>query len=461
MMPRYRGREEPSRERRRSGRRFLLYERHQGGELTLAAHLSASLDRVEALESEVQALLPEPDRVGRLSTAVVALQARFPEPRFWPPLYGCLVAVKDIIRVDGLPTRAGSSLPPELFAGEEAGCVSALRRAGALVLGKSVTTEFAYFEPGPTRNPRALGHTPGGSSSGSAAAVAAGYCPLAIGTQTVGSVIRPASFCGVVGYKPSFGRVDRSGVVPFSPAVDTVGLLARDTTDAKTAAGVLCTGWEDRGPASAPVLAVPVGPYLEQASREGLGAFARQVEGLEAAGYEVRRVTALAEIEAVNLRHRRLISGEVARVHAEWFPRYRERYRPRIAEIILRGQQIDEAELVAARSGCLELRRLLEEALSEAGADLWICPAACGPAPAGLESTGDPAMNLPWTHAGLPVVTVPAGTVGGLPVGLQLAARFGADEELLAWAEGLAEILAGIGEVNQIQSKKHDTEGLR
>ena len=169
------------------------------------------------------------------------------------------MGVKDIIRVDGFPTRAGSRLPPHLFAGPQAACVTALRRAGALVLGKTVTTEFAGFEPGPTANPHRPGHTPGGSSSGSAAAVAAGYCPLALGTQTIGSVIRPAAFCGIVGFKPSLGRIATAGLVDFSPAVDTVGIFTQDLAGMGSVAAVLCGEWRRRTEADKPVLGVPLG----------------------------------------------------------------------------------------------------------------------------------------------------------------------------------------------------------
>ncbi len=140
-----------------------------------------------------------------------------------PPLFGIPIGIKDIFHVNGFSTHAGSRLPPKQLMGEEAKCVSDLKKAGALILGKTVTTEFAYFEPGPTMNPHNPNHTPGGSSSGSAAAVAAGLCPLALGSQTIGSIIRPASFCGVVGYKPSYDRISRDGVIPVSPSLDHIG----------------------------------------------------------------------------------------------------------------------------------------------------------------------------------------------------------------------------------------------
>jgi Asp-tRNA(Asn)/Glu-tRNA(Gln) amidotransferase A subunit family amidase len=172
-------------------------EKLLAGRMDLIAYVNEMCDRLAKLDSRIEAMLPEPDRRSRARAEAKALQARYPDPTKRPALYGALVAVKDISHVSGFVTKAGSVIPPELFAGIEATCVQMLRDAGAIILGKSVTTEFAYFEPGPTRNPHNLSQTPGGSSSGSAAAVAAGLCPLSIGTQTIGSVIRPAAFCGV------------------------------------------------------------------------------------------------------------------------------------------------------------------------------------------------------------------------------------------------------------------------
>lgn len=409
----------------------------------LVAYVHEACDRVEAIDPDLQALLPEPGQRERLLREAHDLAARYPDRFDRPALYGVLVGIKDIFNVAGFPTGAGSRLPPELFAGPEASSVTRLKQAGALVLGKTVTTEFAYFEPGPTRNPHNLAHTPGGSSSGSAAAVAAGYCPLALGTQTVGSVIRPAAFCGIVGFKPSFGRIAIDGVVPFSRSVDHIGMFAQDVAGMRLAAAVLCDGWHESFSSDTrlPVLGLPDGPYLAQASPQALDALDRQIAQLTKQGYVVRHVRAFEDFEAIRRRHTRLISAEVAEVHQSWFPQYEQLYRPRTAAIIRDGQQVGSQELLAARSGRLAVRRQLEALMAQAGIDLWICPAATGPAPHGLDSTGDPVMNLPWTHTGMPALTLPAGYVEGLPVGLQCVAAFGADEQLLAWAEGIEQAL--------------------
>lgn len=425
----------------------LTAARLRSGELDLLPYLSALCDQIEAVEPHLQALLPEPKRRVRLLAEAAALQARFPAPASRPPLYGVPVGVKDIFRVDGFPTGAGSQLPPELFAGTEAACVTRLRAAGALIVGKTVSTEFAAAEPGPTRNPHNLAHTPGGSSSGSAAAVVAGYCPLAFGSQTIGSVIRPAAYCGAIGFKPTYGRIATEGVLHYSPAVDHVGLFTQDVAGLALAASLLCQDWQrEAGSADLPVLGVPVGAYLAQTSTEGLALFEDRLGWLAAAGYTVRRVPALDDIAAINTRHEQLTTAEMAQIHVEWFPRYTDRYRPRTAALIRQGQAVDAATLAAARAGRAALRERLEATMVGAGIDLWVCPPAPGPAPSGLASTGSPVLNLPWSHAGVPAITLPAGLSDArLPVGMQFVARSGDDERLLTWAAGLAQILAAGG----------------
>jgi Asp-tRNA(Asn)/Glu-tRNA(Gln) amidotransferase A subunit family amidase len=379
------------------------------------------LARIEARDSTIHSLMLEPGRAERVARAL----AMAPDGR----LHGVLVGVKDIFHVDGLPTTAGSTLPVEELAGPEAAAVSLLRAAGAVVLGKTVSTEFAFLEPGPTRNPRNLAHTPGGSSSGSAAAVAAGHCPLALGSQTVGSVIRPAAFCGVVGFKPSYGRISTAGMIPLAESFDTVGLLASSVSWVERAAALLCAAWRRRDEDRSAALGTPDGAYLAQASDEAL----RVLDGLDAT-----RVPLLSDIDALNAAHRRLLTFEMARNHGRWFRRFAERYRPRSAEAIRAGLAVADSDAAAIRARRADVRAAIHEAMDRAGIDLWVCPAAAGPAPEGLASTGDPSPQLPWTHAGLPVLTLPWGTASnGLPLGLQLVARFMDDERLLAWARRL------------------------
>lgn len=416
------------------------------GRLDVADYVAEHYDRLESREPEVRAWVDGAKDRPWVDAEAAALEARYPDPAERPPLYGVPVGVKDIFQVDGLPTKAGSDLPPGRLAGPQASVVTALREAGALVLGKTVTTEFAYFAPGPTRNPRDTDRTPGGSSSGSAAAVAAGMCPLALGTQTVGSVIRPASFCGVVGFKPSYGRIPTDGVLPLAESVDHVGLFTRTVAGADLAASVCVDDWTPVDVARRPTLGVPDDAYLDQASAAARETFERQVDALDAAGYEVRRVDALADVDAVNDRHEALVAAEAALAHREWFDEFGDRYAAATADLVTDGRSTPVGELADARRGRRALQQALHERMDDHGVDLWVSPAAPGPAPVGIESTGNPVMNLPWTHAGLPTVTVPGGEVDGLPLGLQCSAAFGADESLLDWAGPVADVLvAGDG----------------
>jgi len=420
----------------------------RSGQLDLLSYINEVCRRIDTVDPYIRALLPETDRRARLIAEATALRARFPDSTSRPPLFGVLVGVKDVFRVEGFPTQAGSQLPAELLAGPEAECVTLLRNAGALIVGKTISTEFAFAEPGPTRNPHDLNYTPGGSSSGSAAAVAAGFCSLALGTQTIGSVIRPAAFCGIVGFKPTYGRIATMGLIMFSQSVDMVGFFTQDVPGAALAASMLCKDWRTLEtdptvkPSTLPVLGVPEGPYLNQASQEGLEVFEKQLTHLQEAGYTVRRVNVLRDIETINSRHMRMIFAEMAQVHAAWFAQYESLYRPRTVTAIREGQSVDAEELKLARNGRMVLRNQLETAMIEEDIDLWVCPAAAGPAPEGINTTGNPIMNLPWTHAGMPVMSLPAGwAANGLPLGLQVIAPSMADEQLISWTEQLAGVL--------------------
>jgi Asp-tRNA(Asn)/Glu-tRNA(Gln) amidotransferase A subunit family amidase len=422
----------------------------RSGELPMTHYLDMLERRFSSIEPSVQAFMPEAGRWARLRAQAEELLRRWPTPQTRPALFGLPVGIKDIMRVDGLPTTGGSRLPTTLFEAPESACVSRLKQAGALIAGKTVSTEFAYFGPGPTHNPRHLTHTPGGSSSGSAAGVAAGLCPLALGTQTIGSVIRPAAFCGVVGFKPSLDRIPTAGVIPLSPSLDHVGIFATNVAGVALAASVLVDNWRTEHPAETPILGVPEGPYLAQAGQDGLGAFWAALDGLRRRGYQVLSVPAMPDFESVRERHRLIVAAEAAAVHAEWFERYRDLYHARTVALIERGRTISAGQLAEALAGREKLRAALLALMDEHGLDLWLAPSAPGPAPLGLDSTGDPVMNLPWTYAGLPAVSLPAGAMDGLPLGLQVVGRWRADEQLLAWAETLeADLGAETGEAGR------------
>jgi Asp-tRNA(Asn)/Glu-tRNA(Gln) amidotransferase A subunit family amidase len=351
-------------------------------------------------------------------------------------LFGIPFGVKDIFHVDGFLTQAGSQLPPELLTGNESIAISRLKAAGALFYAKTVTTEFAYFGPGPTRNPHNPGHTPGGSSSGSAAAVGAGILPLATGTQTIGSIVRPAGFCGAVGYKPSYERISREGVIPLSPSVDHIGFFVGNSEDAEMVASILVEDWELASPQDLPRLGIPTGPYLENTSIEGRAHFESVITHLSQSGYEVVSVPVMTNFENIRERHAQIVAAESAIVHKEWFRQYGERYHPKTVELIRKGMEISLEDLQTALAGREKLREELALAAKSGGIDLWISPSAAGTAPKGIESTGDPVMNLPWTHAGLPSISLPSGQNSeGLPFGLQVVGGWYADETLLTWAK--------------------------
>ena len=420
-----------------------LIEDLRAGQLLLPDFLAQVEARFLQQESSIQALLPDEGRFDRLYEESDALVLSYPDLITRPLMFGAPLGVKDIFYVEGFPTQAGSRLPAETFQGPEAPSVSRLLESGALFFGKTVTTEFAYFSPGPTRNPHNPEHTPGGSSSGSAAAVAAGFCHIALGTQTIGSIIRPASFCGIVGLKPTYDRISREGVIPLSPSLDHVGFFVPDVESAVNAARVLFTDWDEpREPVKKPRLGVPSGVYLESISAESLSHFERLYKRLEEAGYEIQQIQIMPDFAEVRARHDAILSAEAAQVHAGWFENHEKLYSPKFTELIHRGQQISESQLANALTAREKFRADLRKTFLDHNIDLWICPSTIGAAPKGLESTGDPVLNLPWTQAGLPALNLPAGkSREGLPLGLQVVGNWYNDESLLVWAKELEQVL--------------------
>ena len=413
---------------------IIASELRSGG-WPLLDYLAKLEKRFNEREPDVLAFVPEDGRFPRLQQQAQDLLNQYPNPADRPALFGVPLGVKDIFQVDGFTTQAGSQLPTDLLQGSEAPSVTALRRAGALILGKTVTTEFAYFGPGPTRNPHNPAHTPGGSSSGSAAAVGAGIAPLTFGTQTIGSVNRPAAFCGAVGYKPTYDRIDKSGVLPLSVSLDHVGCFTNDVAGMELVAGFLCQHWQLVVTEKKPVLGIPEGLYLQRASEEGRMHFRQLCRRLHDAGFVVKSVEAMPDFAKIYERHNLIVAAEAARFHEAWFAEYAEKYHPKTAELIQRGLKVTDNQLKRAIAGRAALREMLMQLMDKYGLDLWLSPPAPGAAPAGLDSTGDPVMNLPWTHAGLPTLTLPAGkNKAGLPLGLQLTGRWFGDEAMLSFA---------------------------
>ena len=421
-----------------------LVEILRDGRLRVTEYIAHVYDRIQRLDRQIHAFVPERHRLSRLRAEATAIEARWPDSTDQPPLFGVAVGVKDLFRVEPLPTRAGSRLPPRLFAGPEAPVASVLRSAGAVIAGKTAMDEFAYCEPPSTRNPHNLAHTPGGSSGGSAAAVAAGLCALALGTQTSRSIIGPAAFCGVVGFKPSYGRIPVDGAIPMAPSLDTVGFFTQDVSGALLAAPVLIPDWRVLPPDRPPVLGVPEGLFMSWTSEEGRHKFELQVDQLVHAGYDIRPIQFFADDDLVEMDSRAmdLLHGEMARVHSQWFERYEAQYRPRTARAIRRGQAIMDQQLALCRTAQLSFRQQIHELMHNTGIDLWITPASAGPAPHGYDQTGWGGMTTAWSYAGLPCITIPAGLSDSrLPLGLQCVGTFNNDELLLPWAAEIAKHL--------------------
>jgi len=333
------------------------------------------------------------------------------------PLRGLPFGVKDIIDVAGLPTECGSPLRRGRIAGQDAWLVDRLRGAGAVPLGKTVTTEFAYFQPGPTRNPHDVTHTPGGSSSGSAAAVAAGVVPLALGSQTAGSLTRPASFCGVAGYVAPVGAWPTTGITGLSPTLDAPGLLTEHVDDLAAAVEVVEGTRYETSDTAVRVL-VWTGTELADVHPAMLDALQSTVRGLAAAGGETDELAGRVRTPELAETHATVMAYEAARslaAEAEQ-PGSLSRH---LNDLLARGRDTAVDEYRAALAVRDEARTRILELLDHA--DVILSPAAPGPAPHGLDSTGTPVLSRPWQLLGLPVVTVPGHRdPDGMPLGLQL-----------------------------------------
>ena len=359
-------------------------------------------------------------------------------------LAGMLLGVKDVINVDGLPTCCGSAFPSTVFEGREASCVTRLRRAGATVAGKTVTAEFAVSDPGPTRNPRNLAHTPGGSSSGSAAAVAAGFCQIAIGTQTSGSVIRPAGYCGVVGYKPSFGRIDTDGVFPFSRSMDHVGLFTPDLETLERILPILVNRWDPPLDAieKSYCIGIPQGSYMDLATPIILASFSDAVEALALASYPLKRQLLVDDIAVYNDAIDRVTYAELYRVHAPWYDKYYDLYGSLMRDGLEQGEAITSRELQRLLEHARHTQLWISSLMRDHEIDMWLAPVAPTAAPRGLESTGDHRMNAIWSYTGLPVVTIPIAVDElNLPHGVQIVGRYGQDERLLQAAFHIRDVI--------------------
>jgi len=420
-----------------------LAQTFQAGEITAKEYVSQLESRFSIREPDVLAFIPEDNRFDRLLKEAEELIKKYPDANNRPALFGMTVGVKDIFHVKGFTTQSGSKLHPQDLQGNEAVSVTQLKNAGALIMGKTVTTEFAYFTPGPTRNPHNPNHTPGGSSSGSAAAIGANLCDITLGTQTIGSVIRPAAFCGVVGFKPTYERISREGVIPLSPMLDHIGLFANDVETAERVAAAMLESWRLENWDRRPTLGIPEGPYLSCASDYALACFNNLCDSLAQAGFTLRRVHVMDDFQQIRDHHDAILSYDAANVHEHWFAKHENLYSQKFADLIRRGQKIfDRQSHLEARD---QFRNLITQTMKENQIDLWICPPAIGPAPKGLDSTGDPVMCLPWTQIGFPAINIPTTkNEDNLPMGLQLVGMWNADESLFAWAKEIEKVVRAI-----------------
>lgn len=358
------------------------------------------------------------------------------------PLNGLPVGVKDIFDTATLPTSYGSPSFAGLQPGNDAAIVQAIRRAGGVVVGKTSTTEFAYLNPTATLNPNAPGHTPGGSSAGSAAAVAAGLVPLAVGTQTGGSVIRPASYCGVVGFKPGYGVLPTPGLKPFSWSLDTVGLFTAKVDDMATwASAIAGRDWRVQANARTPVFGVAWTYPWGELSPSARQALELAVARLRSSGATVREVGRPSGVAEAFTAHDAVQGWEAARALADEYELRREALSPILREYLDGARQVTDAAYETALGQAVNARAGMGELFD--GIDVLLTPAAPDEAPEGFGSTGASTWNRAWTLLYLPCLTVPgARGVRGLPMGVQLVAPAGQESQCLAAGRLLETALA-------------------
>jgi aspartyl-tRNA(Asn)/glutamyl-tRNA(Gln) amidotransferase subunit A len=403
------------------------------GTLSPTALLEACLERISARDETVRAWVAVDETGARATARERTEEARAGRPR--GPLHGIPVAIKDIFHVAGATTTCGAAAAFHTTATADAAAVARLRAAGAIVLGKAHTTEFAYFEPGPTRNPWNPAHTPGGSSSGSAAAVAARMVPLALGTQTVGSVLRPAAYCGVVGFKGTYDLIPTDGVVPLAWSFDHVGIFARRVADVALALDVLAARAPGVSAIRPPRLAVAP-ELLERATPEVAALIRATAERFVRAGARVSEVTLPASFADVHAAGRSVLEVEAAAYHEELYRVHAAQYRPRTRELIAAGLSRPAVAYARAQRARLAFRRDVMPLL--AAHDALLSPTAPSPAPEGL-ATGDPWFCAPWSFAGVPAISLPIGVSAlGLPHAIQLVGAIDEDAAILAvaaWCE--------------------------
>lgn len=427
----------------------------------IAARRFSTVELVESLLGRIERLEPRLhawatlDREGALDAARRCDAVRSAGEAVLP-LLGLPLGIKDIYYTAGLRTSANSPLLADYVPNEDAEAVARLRRAGAIILGKTVTTQFADGDPAETRNPWHPEHTPGGSSSGSAAAVAARMVPAALGTQTAGSVVRPAAFCGIVGFKPTFGRISRRNVLPFAWSFDTMGVLARSVRDAALLLQSLA-GYDPRDDGSvdepvpdyraaadhprAPRLGL-LREYVERSQPDVRAHALATAERLQRAGAVVEEVAFPGDLDLALACHHVIQSCEASELHARWHQEQPDAFRPRLRAAIEAGRLVPAPAYVRAQRWRRQLRLRVDELLQ--GFDALLLPTASHVAP-DLSTTGDTSFQAIWTMLGLPAITLPSGlNAERLPFGTQLVGRAWDESTLLSaasWCESVFEPL--------------------
>jgi Asp-tRNA(Asn)/Glu-tRNA(Gln) amidotransferase A subunit family amidase len=381
-------------------------------------------------ESAAQACL---ERIRTMDPSIHAWVQVAPQPSLGDgPLAGIPFAAKDIMETRGLATEYGSPIYKGRLGSTDAAIVTSLRKQGAILFGKTHTTAFAYRTPAPTRNPRNLDHTPGGSSSGSAAAVAAGMVPFALGTQTRGSILRPASYCGVTGFKPTYGLISTAGVLEFAKSLDTVGFFTHAAADmiALWRALGYASGREEELTFGVPDPLPDVEPAMTQAFQSTMGMLRR-------AGVSTKPVDIAALLKTLDAATSDVMFYEGARFHEQRWKEHGARLLD-MADLVEKGLKMPAEQYERARRNIAEGKSRLTELYKTT--PVILVPAATGPAPRGLATTGDPRMNAPWTALGTPAISIPLPT-RDLPLGLQLTAEHGQDARLLQAAVRIERLL--------------------
>jgi amidase len=404
------------------------------GRVTPSDVMADHLHQIEARETDVGAF----QYLDTDAAMALAREADSQSPK--GVLHGVPFAIKDIIDTSDMPTGWGFAPYANRRPTQNAACVDAMISAGAIPIGKTVTTEFAYFRPGKTANPHHLDHTPGGSSSGSAAAVADHMVPLALGSQTAASLIRPAAYCGVAAFRPTIGGFSLKGVMGLSPALDTLGVLARSVQDLTLATEVLSgqqlptsSVFED----TVPRISLMRGPHWQDGSLEMRDVCNKAMTALELQGAEVGEVAHPDIFAALTAAQITVMGYETARTRAAAYEQYPDTISPQFADLIEVGQKTDEHRYQHALETRNRASAILDALLGDV--DALLVPSAPGPAPLGLAATGDPLFSRMWNLLQVPTVALPFGkTKDGLPLGIQLIARRGDDAHLLdiaGWVE--------------------------